>query len=157
MTISYVSGYTDNSVKPRGNITRYETAVMFYNLVLDENKEAFEGVTIEFSDVEEGKWYSDAVELLSAAGILMGYEDGTFRGDATISRAEFATITSRFTGLLLDGELPFSDVPDGHWAYDYILTAYNNDWITGYTDGTFGPGKMIIRAEAFAITNRILG
>jgi len=157
MTISYVSGYTDNSVKPRGNITRYETAVMFYNLVLDENKEAFEGVTIEFSDVEECKWYSDAVELLSAAGILMGYEDGTFRGDATISRAEFATITSRFTGLLLDGELPFSDVPDGHWAYDYILTAYNNDWITGYTDGTFGLGKMIIRAEAFAITNRILG
>ena len=49
-----------------------------------------------YSDVASGAWYNSAVSTLTNAGILTGYEDGTFRPDAPITRAEFATIAARF-------------------------------------------------------------
>jgi hypothetical protein len=57
----------------------------------------------------------------------------------------------------VSGNLPFSDVEEKHWAYDFILSAYNNGWISGYPDGSFGLNRMIQRAEAFTIANRLLG
>ena len=153
----YVVGYPDNTFQPDGNITRYEAAVMFYKLISNPDKADYQSEISKFSDVEADEWYSDAVGFLAAAGIILGYEDGTFRGDNTITRAEFATIASKFGGLNLEDSLPFSDVPEDSWAYQYVLSAYNNGWIAGYPDGTFGPDRNITRAEAVVIINRILG
>ena len=83
------------------------------------------------------------------------YIDGTFRGDAAVTRAEFVTIASKFGNINLSGGASFSDV-QGHWATDSIKTTFNNGWISGYPNGTFGPNRMITRAEAAVVINKII-
>ena len=86
---------------------------------------------------------------------MTGYPDGTFRPDAPITRAEFATIACRFEELTA-GKATFSDVPDSYWGAKYINFAAARGWVTGYPDGTFGPQKNITRAEVVTITCRLL-
>jgi len=92
---------------------------------------------------------------MTKAGIVDGYPDGTFRPNAAITRAEFAAIAARFDN---DGDktaAKFSDIAN-HWAKDEISIAYNNGWINGYPDGTFGPQRNITRAETATMINRVL-
>jgi hypothetical protein len=152
----YISGYPDNTVRAENDITRYETAVVFYNLVLDESKASYAQQISKFSDVDAGEWYSEAVGYLVAAEILLGYPDGTFMGDNPITRAEFATIISKFGELNLDGAISFTDVESDDWAYGFITSAFNDGLIKGYPDGTFRPDNNITRAEAVTIINRML-
>ena len=88
-------------------------------------------------------------------GIIKGYEDGSFKPDASISRAEFAAIAARFDP---DGDktpATFSDV-SSHWAKDEISIAANHGWIKGYEDGSFKPDQKITRAETMTLVNRVL-
>ena len=88
-------------------------------------------------------------------GIIKGYEDGSFKPDASISRAEFAAIAARFDP---DGDTTpatFSDV-SSHWARDEISVAANHGWIKGYEDGSFKPDQKITRAETMTLVNRVL-
>jgi hypothetical protein len=89
-------------------------------------------------------------------GIIEGYEDGTFRPENSITRAEFAVIASKFDKLSDTEENVFSDVDDDYWATPYILLAHSNGWINGYEDGTFRPLNSITRAEVVSIVNRML-
>ena len=153
----YISGYPDNTVRADANVTRYEVATIFYRLAVDDAKESFAAEAGKFSDVAAGEWYTNAVGYLAAKGIILGYPDGTFKGDNAITRAEFVTIASKFSDLSPGSGIPFSDVAGDYWAYDYIATAYNNGWINGYPDGTFGPERNITRAETMVIVNNMLG
>lgn len=86
---------------------------------------------------------------------IVGYGNGEVRPNAAITRAEFAAIAARFDN---DGDktaAKFSDIAT-HWAKDEISIAYNNGWITGYPDGTFGPQRDITRAETMTLVNRVL-
>ena len=86
---------------------------------------------------------------------IIGYPDGTFRPNAAITRAEFAAIAARFDN---DGDktaAAFSDIAN-HWAKDEISVAYNNGWVDGYPDGTFGPQRSITRVETMTLVNRVL-
>ena len=86
---------------------------------------------------------------------IVGYGNGEVRPNAAITRAEVAAIAARFDN---DGDktaAKFSDIAN-HWAKDEISIAYNNDWITGYPDGTFGPQRAITRAETMTLVNRVL-
>jgi len=156
-TAGYISGYPGGTFEPQNSITRYEVAAIFYRLMSESDRQRFAQNPRFLSDVPDGEWFTEAVGVLLAAGVLTGYPDGTFRGHNPITRAEFVTVASRFWGLNLDGSMSFSDVPAGHWAYNFILSAYNNGWVTGYPDGTFGTNRNITRAEAVTIVNRMLG
>ena len=152
---AYVVGYPDGMVYPQKNITRAEVATIFFRLLKDETREANMTKSNSYNDMKDGAWYTCAVSTLSKMGIIKGYEDGSFKPDASISRAEFAAIAARFDP---DGDTtpaPFSDV-SSHWAKDEISIAYNNGWITGYPDGTFGPQRDITRAETMTLVNRVL-
>lgn len=153
----YITGYPDGTFRGGSSLTRYEAAAIFYTLVIDSAKASFSKNISKFSDVDAEQWYSEAVGYLVEKNILSGYPDGTFRGNNPITRAEFATISSKFEALNKTGVLPFSDVPSGYWAYESILSAYNNKWVSGYPDGTFVPGNSITRAEVVTIVNRMLG
>ena len=155
-TAGYIFGYPGGTFGPQNNITRYEVAVIFHRLMEESDRQRFAQNPILLSDVSDGQWFSEAVGVLMAAGVLTGYPDGTFRGQNPITRAEFVTVASRFWGLNLDGSMSFSDVSAGHWAYNFILSAYNNGWVAGYPDGTFGINRNITRAEAVTIVNRML-
>ena len=152
---AYIVGYEDGSVQPEGDITRAEVATIFFRLLTDESRDAFWSQTNDYTDVPADAWYNNAVSTLSNAGVIDGYEDGTFKPDGNITRAEFATIAVRFFEATYDGEDLFSDIA-GHWAQDYINEAANAGIVDGYPDGTFRPQQLITRAEAMTMVNRTI-
>ncbi|MGM9565859.1 S-layer homology domain-containing protein [Evtepia sp.] len=160
--VDYYTGEKTNDqtrmpVKPEGNITRAEVATIFFRMLTDESRTEFWSQTSSYSDVEADDWFNNAICTLSKAGILSGYEDGSFHPNGKITRAEFATIASRFFEYADENiENPFSDVEEGAWYYKYIMAASEMGLINGYPDGTFGPEKLITRAEAVTIVNRTL-
>ena len=152
---AYIVGYGNGQVRPQNAITRAEVATIFFRLLTDDVREENFTSTNKYTDVAAGAWYNNAVSTLSAMGIITGYPDGTFRPNAYITRAEFAAIAARFDA---DGDktlAAFSDIAN-HWAKDEISVAYNNGWVDGYPDGTFGPQRNITRAETVTLVNRVL-
>lgn len=152
---AYIVGYEDGTVRPEGDITRAEVATIFFRLLTDESRNEYWSQTNDYTDVAEGDWYNNAVSTLSKAGILNGYEDGSFQPNGNITRAEFATIAARFFEATYEGEDLFPDI-EGHWARDYINQAAHAGIVNGYEDGTFQPQENITRAEAMTIVNRTL-
>ena len=152
---AYIVGYGNGQVRPQNAITRAEVATIFFRLLTDDVREENFTSTNKYTDVAAGAWYNNAVSTLSAMGIITGYPDGTFRPNAYITRAEFAAIAARFDA---DGDktlAAFSDIAN-HWAKNEISVAYNNGWVDGYPDGTFGPQRNITRAETVTLVNRVL-
>ena len=152
---AYIAGYEDGTVRPDGNITRAEVATIFFRLMTDEYRETCWSTSSGFTDVTAANWYNNAISTTANAGWVSGYPDGTFRPDAYITRAEFATIAARFLSDVYSGTSMFTDI-SGHWAEDYINRAAAAGWINGYADGTFRPNAYITRAEAVTLINRML-
>lgn len=156
---SYVVGYEDGMVKPQRSITRAEVATIFYRLLEDDVRDDYDTTRNNFSDVTSDSWYNQTVSTLASMGILKGYEDGTFRPNASITRAEFAAIATRFfeeTGATYEPGT-FTDMTGDEWFAGAIMDAVNLGLIGGYEDGTVRPNNNITRAEACAIVNRTLG
>lgn len=156
--VAYIIGYEDGTVRPGANITRAEVATIFFRLLTDETRESYWSQSSGFTDVASGAWYNNAVSTLTRAGILDGYEDGSFRPNASITRAEFTKIAvSFFKHVGGASSNPFNDVPDSAWYAEFVKAAAELGLIDGYEDGTFRPNAPITRAEACTIVNRTLG
>ena len=156
---SYVVGYEDGTVMPQKQITRAEVATIFYRLLKEDVRDENTTDVSDFSDVSSSDWYGTTVATLADMGIVKGYEDGTFRPNAPITRAEFAAIATRFfdeTGATYEPGT-FTDVTGDEWFAGAIMDAVNLGLIGGYEDGTVRPNNNITRAEACAIVNRTLG
>ncbi len=151
---AFLVGYTDGTFGPERNMTRAEVTTMFARL-LTEQIEADKTYSNPFSDVPKGCWAANYIGQMQQFGIITGYSDSSFRPDAPVTRAEFATIASRFEKLT-EGSKSFTDVPDTYWAARYIDFAATRGWVTGYSDGTFKPEDPITRAEVAAATCRLL-
>lgn len=111
-----------------------------------------------FSDVSISTPYRDAIITLSTIGLLKGYEDGTFRPDNTITRAEFTVMVTRalaVDGVKIDGDI-FSDVSN-HYAKYNIRTAYDMGIINGMGDGTFRPDAPVTYEQAVKMIVCMLG
>lgn len=155
---AYLIGNDDGLIRPEANITRAEVATIFFRLLTDETRESFWSDTNSYTDVAAGSWYNNAVSTLSAMGVLGGYEDDSFRPNASITRAEFAKIAVSFFELEgLDCENPFLDVAPGAWYAESVAAAAEIGLIEGYEGGLFRPDAPITRAEACTIVNRTLG
>lgn len=152
---AYIVGYGNGEVRPQNSITRAEVAAIFFRLLEDDVRDANYTRQNKFTDVSNDAWYCSAVSTLSAMGIISGYPDATFRPNASITRAEFAAIATRFD---VNGDktpASFNDIA-GHWAKDEIAVAANNGWVNGYEDGSFRPQNKITRAETMSLVNRVL-
>ena len=152
---AYIVGYEDGTIRPNGHITRAEAATVFFRLLTDEARDANLTDRSPYPDVSAGAWYNKAVATLSRMGILSGYEDGRFRPNATVTRAEFAAMAARFDTEAKPVDTPFTDLT-GCWAADEIAKAYGKGWVNGYGDNTFRPNGPITRAEAVTLINRVL-
>ena len=150
--IAYLYGYEEGDVKPDTNILRSEASALIFRILSDPDRFEHRDNPFEFADWE---WYYDAVTYLAGIGVIDGYEDGTFRGDNNITRAEFAALICKFG--MDEGPIsrPLSDIA-GHWAEEYIKIGASNGWISGYPDGTFRPDSYIERAEVVSLINRLL-
>ncbi len=132
--------------------------LMVFAMVLTTVAPAFAAT---FSDVE-GTANEDAVGKLVALGIINGYDDGTFKPDNDITRAEFAKVACYVIGVqtaadLSKGATKFKDVASGHWASGYINIASEKGLLKGYPDGSFKPEAKVTYAEAITILVRALG
>ena len=96
---------------------------------------------------------TEAVDMLTALGVIDGYEDGSFQPDATISRAEAAKMiyTIRNGGnddaSAFEGTSNFTDVYSGHWAEGYINFCYANGIVSGKSATTFDPNSDVTGTE----------
>ena len=152
--LAFLSGYANGTFGPDRNMTRAEVTTMFARL-LTEKMAADQTYSNTFSDVAKSHWAANYIGYMQQFGIITGYADGSFRPDASVTRAEFAAIASRFERLT-EGTKSFSDVPSSHWAAKYINFAATRGWVNGYADGTFRPNNSITRAEVAAVTCRLL-
>lgn len=120
--------------------------------------------TPTFNDIE-GKDYAEAVEVLSALGIVAGYEDGSFGGDKVVTRAEMAAFIVREIGLsnaassASANSSSFTDVGNGSadWAVGSINIATQKKIIVGRGDGTFDPNSTVNYQEAVKMLVCALG
>ncbi len=107
----------------------------------------------EFTDVNKNYQYYDAIQNLVSRGIINGYEDGTFKPEATITRAEFCKMviyaigheTLANTAVSTTG---FPDVDPTHWAAGAIKAAYDMKIINGFEDGTFRANENVTYDQA---------
>ena len=152
---AYVIGYPDGKVHPKGNISRAETATIFFRLLKADIRDGNLTADNGFSDVANGQWHNKAISTMAKLGIVKGRRADSFDPDASITRAEFAAICARFNTKPVENNGSFSDI-SGHWAENEIERAAAFGWISGYPDGTFHPNARITRAEAMTMINRVL-
>ena len=155
--INYIIGYSDGLVHPERSITRAEVATVFYRLLTDEARNAIWSDKNIYPDVFDDSWFYIAVSTLTNGGLIKGYPDGTFRPNQPITRAELATIISRFDSGFgkLEITAGFEDV-EGHWSEEYVEFNATRKYVVGYPDGTFKPDQHITRAETVTMVNRCL-
>ena len=152
---AYVIGYSDGNVRPNANVSRAETATIFFRLLKSDIRDGNLTSDNGFSDVSNGQWHNKAVSTMAKLGIVKGRRADRFDPDASITRAEFAAICARFNTKPVENSGSFSDI-SGHWAENEIERAAAFGWISGYPDGTFHPDARITRAEAMTMINRVL-
>lgn len=150
--IAYMFGDNHGNFRPNAMITRAEVCQIFYNLMRDKNRDQ----SVTFNDVDPNQWYAPAVNTMATMGIVNGVGNGKFEPNRSITRAEFATIVARFAKEAKNG-FNFNDVPETHWAYSYISTAAAYGWIGGVGNNKFEPDRSILRTEAAALVNHMLG
>lgn len=114
-----------------------------------------------FSDVTDES-ASKAISTLSSLGIISGYDDGLFHPEDYLTRSQFCKMVITAKGLdssvsTASKKLLFNDVTPSHWAYMYISEAYQNNLISGYGNGYFGPDDTITYAQVITILLRTLG
>lgn len=146
------------------NARRFLGVALAVMMILSTFATAVSAVT--FSDVDQNASYKDAIMTLSAFGIIKGYDDGTFKPNQNVTRAEFTAMLMRT--LNMDGignsssaNLPFSDVSDQNsdisWSIHNIDTAYGMKIVNGYEDGTFRPSDNVAYEEAVKMIVCALG
>lgn len=107
------------------------------------------------SDVK-GHWAESRIAQWTELGWIRGYADGTFRPDASITRAEFAALANRAFGLKGSAQTAFSDVKTSSWASKEVSAAVAAGYVSGASDGTFRPDEPITRQEAALMIVRLL-
>jgi hypothetical protein len=145
-----VSGYDATHFGPDNQITRAEftkLAVTTFNLPMPDLSSLSD---VSFNDVPAPAWYLQYLVAAKDAGIIGGYQDGSFRPEAPVNRAEAITILLKAAGVDPEQsfETVFPDVAPLVWYGKFVNYAAENEIIGGYADGTFGPGNNLSRAEA---------
>ena len=158
---AYIVGYNDGTFKPDSNMSRAEAAAIFARLIAEAKGESISGKA-SFKDVDKNEWYAGYVGYLEKYDVINGYNDGTFKPDASVTRAEFVAMTVRYYDLFNDvnkkgNTVKYTDVENSYWAYSDIAFAKNIGWLNGYSDGSFRGDNDITRAEVVTVVNRATG
>ena len=113
-----------------------------------------------FSDVDFSTTQGQAIEKMYNAGYLAGYNDGTFKPNATITRAELTRVFNQVFGYTLNNQVEtkeFTDVEKGVWYYNDVKIAQSNGYINGFNDGTFKPQDNFTRQQTCVVLSLAAG
>lgn len=143
-SLGVIKGIGNNQFAPNRTITRAEFTVIAMRFA---NVSAT--VTNPFTDISENDWFYSAVTSATSYGWITGYSNGTFRPNATITRAEVATIVNRMLNRTADRNFVdgnavthFDDVPNTYWAYYNIAEATTAHTHSIDNDGVESWGKQ---------------
>nr|WP_298659489.1 S-layer homology domain-containing protein [uncultured Flavobacterium sp.] len=105
-----------------------------------------------FNDVNSNNTFFNAIKFVKDSGFVSGYQDGTFKSDNTINRAELLKILleAKYDVIEAEGGC-FKDVPANEWYSKYVCLGKKENIIGGYKDGTFKPTATVNVAEALKI------
>ena len=104
-----------------------------------------------------GHWAEKVIKQWQDKGLISGYQDGTFKPNNNITRAEFVVIMNNAMGFDHEGSSPFKDVNSDDWFNKAVTIAVGEGYISGYEDGTFKPNATITRAEAAVMIAKVAG
>jgi 2',3'-cyclic-nucleotide 2'-phosphodiesterase/3'-nucleotidase/5'-nucleotidase len=155
-----VNGTNSTTFSPSQSVSRAEFAALITRAL---GLETVSGGTT-FNDVSSSKWYAGAIQTASAAGLISGYTDGTFRPDSQITRQEMASVLAKaikYTGKTLNADpaalAKFSDAASiPAWSQAAVAEIAAEGIIQGATDGSFAPQKLATRAEAVTMLEKTL-
>jgi len=108
-----------------------------------------------FSDIEE-HWAKDWITKAVKLGFVSGYEDGTFKPDRTITRAEFSKLLNSAMHIENAASLNFSDVSKSEWFYNEVQKSVASGFFSGYENNTFRPNNPIRREEVAKVVNNTI-
>lgn len=121
----------------------------------EENQEKL--LEVYFKDIENHRYEEDII-YLAQRGIIEGRTKEIYDPDGNLTRAEFTTLITRLLKLPLDekSHLPFEDVKEDSWYYEFVKAAYDSKIIEGVNKTTFAPNRYITRQEMVKIIVSIL-
>lgn len=139
------------------NLKKTLAVVLAFAMILSMGFSAF-----AYTDVTAGTKVAEAVSILSNLDIFTGFEDGTFKPNDTVTRAQMAAIICRTLGYedqaaASTGTTNFYDVPASHWASGYINIAESLQIVNGYGNGAFGPEDQVTYEQAIKMIVVALG
>jgi hypothetical protein len=141
-----IQGYEDGTFRPDGVLTRaHASKILALSLKLDTKNVKDPG----FKDLNKNQWYYGYVAALANSGHISGFEDGTFRANAPMTRAQASKIIDLSYTLPLEGKTdsPFKDVSGSAWYAGHIRTLVENKVTKGKTATTFEPNANVTRAQ----------
>ncbi|MBY0117721.1 S-layer homology domain-containing protein [Paenibacillus sp. FSL L8-0435] len=158
-----IEGITDTTFEPNRGVTRAEfAAILVRGLGLKPGE-----LLNSFNDVSGSQWYAGAVNTASSYGLIDGYEDGTFRPQAQITRQEAMALIAR--AMTVTGMEPaasagnvqqWSDYADAEqvasWAKEAVASSISTGLVSGRGKDTIAPNQLITRAETAVIIRRLL-
>ena len=147
----YMTGVNGTEFNPSGTLTRAEMAQIIENL-LEQSGDTVAFAPKNFNDVESGRWYKKAVNLVSSHNIMKGNPDGNFYPQKPVSIEELIVIAARLGGHTPQNGNVFG-IEKHYWSVHYIQTAYVKGWIGM---DKFNPSAPITRGQAVQILNRSL-
>jgi hypothetical protein len=107
---------------------------------------------VSFTDVDDSNKYYDGIMYLASNGLVVGYDDGTFKPKRVVNRAEALKLVLEGVGKNISlGDLPFKDIEKDAWYNKYVYTAYKKEIVGGYDDKTFRPANNVTKAEFYKI------
>ena len=104
-----------------------------------------------------GHWAQGTIIQWTSKGYISGYEDGTFKPDNSITRAEFVRLVNQSMGYTKTGNAYFSDVSSSYWGYNDIQKGVAAGYVRGDGNGKFRPNDPVSRQEAAVMISQICG
>ena len=151
--LRYMQGF-NGKFRPYDGLRRCEAAQILANALKADGYAYDPFYPISYTDIGDS-WYTEAVRIVSQAGVFQGYSDGTFKPEGKITRAEWVATLRRFQDLkkVSGNDMGLSM---GHWATEEIEAAYQAGWLGVYQDGIahFDADKPITRQEVAYVSNK---
>jgi len=145
-----ISGVSEYVFAPDQKVTRAEMAVMLHRILKPDV--AYHS----FTDIDADAWYAPYIGAVAQEGLMVG-NNGLFRPDDTLTRAEMAAVLCRLLKIReTDADMPFEDIAASHWAAGAVNALYKAGLIAGRTEKIFAPDAEITRAEMAAFINRAI-
>ncbi|MFS0689363.1 S-layer homology domain-containing protein [Sporosarcina sp. 179-K 8C2 HS] len=141
-----IKGYEDGTFQPDATLTRaHASKILALSLKLNTTNVKDPG----FKDLNKKQWYYGYVAALANAGYISGFEDGTFRSNAPMTRAQAAKIIDLSYKLPIKAktDYPFTDVGNSAWYAGHVQTLVENKVTKGKTATTFEPNANVTRAQ----------